>query len=326
MRNSKKYIFNSVTLSYEEQIRSRRSRIVKYSCLFLASVAMTVLYVWIYTSVLGQDLPKTARLQRINDGWSAKVDLIDRHLDEYDEVLGALQMRDDEIYRSIFGVEPIPTSVREAGRGGTNRYEALEGYSHSEEIIEIAEKIDKFSSQLYVQSKSFDEIYEIAKTKEDMMKHVPAIMPVKRTTIYGISSHFGYRTDPFYKVNKMHSGIDFSGPKGSPIYATGDGVVEKTVKSKTGYGNNIIINHGYGYKTRYAHLNSINVKKGDKIKRGQKIGTLGNTGKSSGPHLHYEVIKNNVPVNPINFFYNDLTPEMYDKIIELSKTPHQSMD
>lgn len=320
----KKYTYNPITEKYEEYKTTWKTRLLIIFILSLVAGALgytasTMVYYTFGT-------PEERVLNRELEYMRLQYKIMSDKLDNMELLVNEMQTHDDNIYRSIFGVEPIPTSVREAGRGGTNRYEALEGYSHSEEIIEIAEKIDKFSSQLYVQSKSFDEIYEIAKTKEDMMKHVPAIMPVKRTTIYGISSHFGYRTDPFYKVNKMHSGIDFSGPKGSPIYATGDGVVEKTVKSKTGYGNNIIINHGYGYKTRYAHLNSINVKKGDKIKRGQKIGTLGNTGKSSGPHLHYEVIKNNVPVNPINFFYNDLTPEMYDKIIELSKTPHQSMD
>lgn len=320
----KKYTYNPITEKYEEYKTTWKTRLLIIFILSLVAGALgytasTMVYYTFGT-------PEERVLNRELEYMRLQYKIMSDKLDNMELLVKEMQTHDDNIYRSIFGVEPIPTSVREAGHGGTNRYEALEGYSHSEEIIEIAEKIDKFSSQLYVQSKSFDEIYEIAKTKEDMMKHVPAIMPVKRTTIYGISSHFGYRTDPFYKVNKMHSGIDFSGPKGSPIYATGDGVVEKTVKSKTGYGNNIIINHGYGYKTRYAHLNSINVKKGDKIKRGQKIGTLGNTGKSSGPHLHYEVIKNNVPVNPINFFYNDLTPEMYDKIIELSKTPHQSMD
>ena len=159
-----------------------------------------------------------------------------------------------------------------------------------------------------------------------MLSCIPAIMPVKKTDIYRISSHYGQRTDPFYKVTKFHGGIDFSGPVGLGIYATGDGVVVKVEKNKSGYGNHVLIDHGYGYKTRYAHLHTIKVKKGEKVKRGQEIGTMGNTGKSTAPHLHYEVITNNKAVNPVHFFYNDITPEEYDKILELSQLPSQTMD
>ena len=182
---------------------------------------------------------------------------------------------------------------------------ALDGYVNSDMVVNTAKRIDVLSSQLYVQSKSFDEIYEMAKNKNEMLACIPAIMPVKDTDIYRISSHYGQRTDPFYKVTKFHGGIDFSGPLGTGIYATGDGTVIRVEKNKSGYGNNVLIDHGYGYKTRYAHLDSFSVKKGDKVKRGQEIGKMGNTGKSTAPHLHYEVIKNNKTVNPINFFYND---------------------
>ena len=193
-------------------------------------------------------------------------------------------------------------------------------------VVNTAQRIDILTSQLYVQSKSFDDIYEMAKNKSEMLSCIPAIMPVKNVDIYRISSHYGQRTDPFYKVTKFHNGIDFSGPEGIGIYASGDGTVIKVERNKSGYGNNIIIDHGYGYKTRYAHLKDIKVKKGSKVKRGQEIGTMGNTGKSTAPHLHYEVLKNNKAVNPINFFFNDITPEEYDKILELSQYPSQTMD
>ena len=235
-------------------------------------------------------------------------------------------MRDDNIYRMILEADPIPSSVRRAGFGGSNRYVALDGYVNSEMVINTAKRIDIMTSQLYVQSKSFDELFEMAKNKSEMLSCIPAIMPVRGVDIYRISSHYGQRTDPFYKVTKFHSGIDFSGPEGLGIYATGDGTIAKVEKNKGGYGNCIIVDHGYGYKTRYAHLKSIKVKKGEKVKRGQEIGTLGNTGKSTAPHLHYEVIKNNRAVNPINFFFNDITPEEYDKIIELSQYPSQTLD
>jgi murein DD-endopeptidase MepM/ murein hydrolase activator NlpD len=247
-------------------------------------------------------------------------------IDNLDLLLGEMQDRDDNIYRMIFEAEPIPSSVRKAGYGGSNRYIALDGYVNTDMVVNIAKRIDVLSSQLYVQSKSFDEIYEMAKNKTEMLSCIPAIMPVKKTDIYRISSHYGQRTDPFYKVTKFHGGIDFSGPVGLGIYSTGDGVVVKVEKNKSGYGNNVLIDHGYGYKTRYAHLHTIKVKKGEKVKRGQEIGTMGNTGKSTAPHLHYEVIKNNKTVNPINFFYNDITPEEYDKILELSQLPSQTMD
>lgn len=247
-------------------------------------------------------------------------------IDNLDLLLAELEDRDDNIYRMIFEAEPIPSSVRKAGYGGSNRYLALDGYVNSEMVVNTAKRIDVLSSQLYVQSKSFDEIYDMAKNKSEMLSCIPAIMPVKGTDIYRISSHYGHRTDPFYKVTKFHGGIDFSGPVGTGIYATGDGVVSKVEKNKSGYGNNIIVDHGYGYKTRYAHLHSFSVKKGDKVKRGQEIGKMGNTGKSTAPHLHYEVIKNNKAINPINFFYNDITPEEYDKILELSQQPSQTMD
>ena len=226
----------------------------------------------------------------------------------------------------IFEAEPIPTSIRQAGYGGSNRYEALNGYENSAIIKETAKKIDMIESQMNVQSKSFDDVYDMAKNKAQMLSCIPAIMPVKDVDIYRISSHFGYRTDPFYKIQKMHNGIDFSAPVGTHIYCTGDGIVEKVVKGNSGYGNNIVIDHGYGYKTRYAHLSKTLVTVGQKVKRGELIAEVGNSGKSTAPHLHYEVIKSNKALNPVNFFFNDLTPEEYDKILELSEKPSMTMD
>ena len=320
----KKYIFNPQTLEYEEYKTSRKKRFWSVVLYLLSTGATAFLIVILIQNFFGSP---TERMQaREIEYLRLQYDIMNDKIDEIDLLLGEMEERDDNIYRVIFESEPIPSSVRKAGYGGSNRYVALDGYVNSDMVINTAKRIDVLSSQLYVQSKSFDEIYEMAKNKSEMLACIPAIMPVKDTDIYRISSHYGQRTDPFYKVTKFHGGIDFSGPIGTGIYATGDGVVKKVEKNKNGYGNHILVDHGYGYMTRYAHLNTIMVKKGDKVKRGQEIGTMGNTGKSTAPHLHYEVIKNNKTVNPINFFYNDLTPEEYDKILELSQHPSQTMD
>ena len=320
----KKYIFNPQTLEYEEYKTSRKKRFWSVVLYLLSTSVSAFVIVLLIQNFFGSP---TERMQsREIEYLKLQFDIMNDKIDNLDLLLAELEDRDDNIYRMIFEAEPIPSSVRKAGYGGSNRYLALDGYVNSEMVVNTAKRIEVLSSQLYVQSKSFDEIYNMAKNKSEMLSCIPAIMPVKGTDIYRISSHYGHRTDPFYKVTKFHGGIDFSGPVGTGIYATGDGVVSKVEKNKSGYGNNIIVDHGYGYKTRYAHLHSFSVKKGDKVKRGQEIGKMGNTGKSTAPHLHYEVITNNKAINPINFFYNDITPEEYDKILELSQLPSQTMD
>ena len=320
----KKYIFNPQTLEYEEYKVPGKKKFRNVVLYLLSTSATALIIVVLVLNFFGSP---TERMQsREIEYLKLQYDIINDKIDNLDLLMSEMQDRDDNIYRMIFEADPIPSSVRKAGYGGSNRYVALDGYVNSDMVVNTAKRIDVLSSQIYVQSKSFDEIYEMAKNKSEMLSCIPAIMPVKGTDIYRISSHYGQRTDPFYKVTKFHGGIDFSGPVGLGIYATGDGVVVKVEKNKSGYGNNVVIDHGYGYKTRYAHLHTIKVKKGEKVKRGQEFGLLGNTGKSTAPHLHYEVIKNNKTVNPINFFYNDLTPEEYDKILELSQLPSQTMD
>jgi len=320
----KKFIYNPQTLDYEEYKPSKSKRasgVIFYiiTAAFLGYVVMAII-----NNAVGT--PKERLQAREIEFMKLQYDIMNDKIETIDELLAEMQDRDDNIYRTIFEAEPIPTSVRKAGYGGTNRYEALNGYENSSLIKETSKKIDVIESQLNVQSKSFDDVHDMAKNKAKMLSCIPAIMPVKDVDIYRISSHYGYRTDPFYKVQKLHSGIDFSGPIGTHIYSTGDGVVEKVSLGNTGYGNNIIINHGYGYKTRYAHVSKVYVKVGQKVKRGEYIADMGNSGKSTAPHLHYEVIKNNKAINPVNFFYNDLTPEEYDKILELSERQSMTMD
>ncbi len=272
------------------------------------------------------DSPKEKMLKREMAQMQFQYEILNDKLNHVMEVMAEIEDRDDNIYRVIFEAEPIPQAVRKAGYGGTNRYAKLEGYKNSDILIETTKKLDMITGRLVVQSKSYDDVFEMAKNKTEFLSAIPAIQPVSNKDLKRLSSYFGHRMDPFYKVMKFHEGVDFSAPVGTDIYATGQGEVVRVVKSKRGYGNNILIDHGFGYQTFYAHCNKILVEKGQKVKRGQVIATVGNTGKSTAPHLHYEVRKNNKVIDPINFFFNDLTPEQYEKVIEMSAQPNQSFD
>ena len=228
-----------------------------------------------------------------------------------------MQMRDDDIYRSIFGMHEIPAEVRNAGFGGVNRYEHLEVVDNDGLLINTVVRLDVLTKKTFVQSKSFDEVEQLSKRAGDMASCIPAIPPVvPDKKIYRLSSRFGYRSDPFSGKTKRHSGVDFALKPGNPIYATGDGVVEKVSFEFFGYGNSVVINHGFGYKTRYAHLKSIGVVEGMKVKRGECIGESGNSGRSSGPHLHYEVIYKDKHVNPSNYYDLTITPEEYATMVQ----------
>jgi murein DD-endopeptidase MepM/ murein hydrolase activator NlpD len=206
-------------------------------------------------------------------------------------------------------------------------YSEFEGYDHSDVIIATTKKLDDLTKRLYIQSKSFDEVYEMAASKKERLDHIPAIMPLRKNSCSVISG-FGTRYHPILHYRRMHTGVDLSAKTGTPIYATGDGVVEVAGRSDqlSGYGVTVLIRHGYGYQTLYGHMNEVKVHQGQKVKRGQLVGFVGNTGKTTGVHLHYEVRKNDVPINPINFFFNDLTPEEYEQILEQSTLPTQTMD
>jgi len=318
------YLFNTKTLAYEELKRSSAQKIFRTFLFLISALAFSI--VLIVLSFMFFESPREKMIKRELAQYELQNQLMNERLDQMQLVLNELEDKDDNIYRIIFEAEPIPREVRQAGYGGADRYAKLQGYNN-EELLEItARKLDKVASQIYVQSKSFDDVFELAKNKEKMLASLPAIQPVNNTELKRIASYYGIRVDPIYKVDKFHAGIDFSAPKGTPIYATGDGVVKKTSRSKRGYGNTIEIDHGFGYTTFYAHNSEIVVKKGDIVKRGQTIAKVGNTGKSTAPHLHYEVRKNKRAVNPIYYFYNDLTPEEYELLLELSKRPSQSLD
>lgn len=290
----------------------------------LSTAAFAVIIVVFAFNFLGS--PKERMLQRELSYVKLQYQILSDRLGGMENLLAEMQDRDDNIYRVIFEAEPISKSVRRAGYGGVDRYDRLTGYKNSDIVIDASRRIDHIASQLYVQSKSYDEVFEMARNKSKMLSAIPAIQPLKNSDLKRISSYFGIRTDPFYKVNKFHQGVDFSSAIGTEVFATGDGRVKSVNKSKWGYGNTIVIDHGFGYETKYSHLQEFKVRKGEKISRGQLIATVGNTGKSTAPHLHYEVHKNGRPVNPIHFFFNDLTPEQYELVLELSSQPTQSMD
>jgi murein DD-endopeptidase MepM/ murein hydrolase activator NlpD len=270
--------------------------------------------------------PKEQRLQHKNESLEFKYEMLSRKISHVNEVLNKIEQRDDNLYRPIFELDPIPNQFREAGVGGVNRYNDLEKYSDSKTIISVARQLDKVKKKLYVQSRSFDAIKKEAENKEAMLAHIPAIQPIAIKDFGRISDYYGRRRDPFTGKIRMHHGMDFTGPVGTDIYATGDGVVVKAEFSAYGYGKEVVIDHGYGYKTIYAHLHQINVDKGDKVSRGEVIGTLGNTGRSTGPHLHYEVRKNNRPVDPFNYYFNDITADQYEKMIAVSARNRKPMD
>ena len=298
-----------------------KSKVFKGLLLFAGSVAMAALYIWLFTSVLGYDLPKTAFLKAERARWDARMDLMNTKLDRCEESIEALRVRDDDIYRSIFGMNEIPAGVRNAGIGGVDRYSFLDGLESDDRLKNTALRIDRLTRKVYVQSKSFDEVAAVSKTAGDMASCIPAIPPiVPDPSRYRMSSPFGYRTDPFTGASRMHTGLDFAMKIGNPVYATGDGVVESVKFEFFGYGNSITIKHGFGYETIYAHLNSVKVIEGMKVKRGDCIGESGKSGRSSGPHLHYEVVYKGRKVNPANYLDMSMSVQEYSDMLRMRES------
>ncbi len=281
----------------------------------------------VYTYVQYVESPKEAMQRKVIDELKFHNEMQSKEIDQMAEILTSLQERDDNVYRTIFGAEPIPDAVRQAGFGGANRYKDLmdEGLEQEELVLTNYQKIDQLKKQMYIQTKSYDEILDLAARKEEMFASLPAIQPVSNKELKRLSSGFGYRTDPIYKTRRMHYGVDFSAPKGTPIYATGDGTVLMTKSTYSGFGNHVKIDHGFGYVTLYGHMDSFIVKKGEKVKRGDLIGYVGNTGKSTAPHLHYEVHKQGKKINPVHYFTKDLNHEEYEEILRLSSIENQSL-
>ena len=317
MSGKKKYRLDPETLLYEIENVSTKSRFLKMAALVVASVALSCVYLWLFTSVLGLELPKTTMLRKSNAKWISKLELMNRQLDMYDETLRGLGIRDDEIYRNIFGMNEIPQEVRNAGFGGVNRYAYLDNISENSLLKTTTIRLDVLTKKTFVQSKSFDDVESLSRRAGDMASCIPAVLPiVPDRSKFRLSSSFGYRSDPISGKTRMHTGFDFALKPGNPVYATGDGVVASVTFDLFNYGNSIVIDHGFGYKTRYAHLKNVLVTEGMKIKRGECIAESGNTGKSTGPHLHYEVMYKGKYVNPVNYFDLDMPIEEYSSMVD----------
>lgn len=320
----KKYRYNTKTLSYERIEPTLKSRILNTFSFILTGGVFAFFFV--LATYLFFDSPKEKMLKRENQQLALQYEVLDKKLDQVEAVLQDIQYRDDNIYRVVFESEPIPYNVRRAGFGGLNRYEHLEGYGNSDLVIRTTEKLDQLTKQLYIQSKSFDDVFNLATNKEKMLRSIPSIQPVSNKDLKKAAGGYGMRIHPILKIPKMHFGMDFTASTGTEVYATGDAIVKEVRDSKRGYGNHIVLDHGFGYETVYAHLSDFNVREGQVVKRGDVIGFVGNTGFSSGPHLHYEISKNGEKLNPINFYFNDLSPEEYDRLIDISASASQSFD
>lgn len=319
-----KYFYNTHTLKYEKvelSLTKKILRVIGYlaSVAVFASIVMIIAYTYI-------DSPKEKRLKREIEQLTLQYELLEDQLKIMEVVMSDLQDRDDNIYRVIFEAEPISSDIRKAGFGGVNKYKSLEGYDYAEIMINTTEKLDRVAKQMYVQSKSYDELLKEVKNKNKLLASIPAIQPISNKRLKAFASGFGYRIHPIYKTSKMHTGMDFTAAIGTPIYATGDGYVSVSESGGRGYGNHVVLNHGYGYQTLYAHMSRMKVRRGQSVKRGEIIGYVGNTGTSTAPHLHYEVRKGGRPINPINFYYNDLTPAEYETMLKISQTANQSFD
>lgn len=320
-----KYRFNNKSLTYEKV----RMTFIERFWQFLSYIATGLVFATITIFLSRQFLPSPTekKKNREIEALQLQYDLLHKKMDQAELVLKDLEDRDDNIYRAIFESEPLPKSMRYGGSGGSDKYSIFDSYDNTDLLKTTTERMDRISKQIYVQSKSFDEVVNLAKSKEKLIASIPAIMPINQKDLsHAVTSGFGWRTHPIYKTMEFHPGMDFSAEQGTPIYATGDGVVQQADNLAQGYGNHVVINHGFGYQTLYGHMSRIKAIAGQKVSRGQLIGYVGSTGLSTAPHIHYEVIKNGEKVNPINYYYNDLSPEQYQLLVELSKKASQSFD
>jgi murein DD-endopeptidase MepM/ murein hydrolase activator NlpD len=319
-----KYYYDSETLTYRQIIR-KKTTAFKHTLMFLIAASIVG---FLFVLVAGQyfESPKEKALNRELQNLELHFNLLNKKMEEVEAVLTNIEDRDNAIYRLYFEVNPIPEAQRKQGLGGVNRYKKYDGFNNSELIIDANKRIDILQKRIIVQSKSLDEITDLAKDKESFLAKIPAIQPIKNEDLTRMASGYGYRSDPFTKVRKFHYGMDFTAPRGTPVYATGDGVVKRADGRSSGYGRHIRIDHGFGYLSLYAHLYKYNVKRGQKVKRGDLIGYVGSTGRSQAPHLHYEVFKDKKRINPVNFYYGNLSPEEFNTLLAIASLENQSLD
>jgi len=320
-----KYYYNPKTCKFERIKKTKKEIFLNVIGFLFIVLFSSFLVLNIYDTYF--ESPKIVELRKENQELETHFEILNKEVNVAYKMLENLEERDDNIYRIIFEAEPIPSTIRQAGVGGINRYkELIDGNLKREELlVDNYIKVDELKRKLYIQTKSYDELFNMANNKEDLIAAIPAIQPIYNKDLRRVASGYGMRIDPFLKVRRMHYGLDFSVKKGTPIYATADGKVVIIKSSFGGLGKHIYLDHGNGYRTVYAHLNKFNVKKGQKVKRGELIAYSGNTGRSTSPHLHYEVHKNGEKVNPINFFFNDLTPSQYEEVIRIASIENQAL-
>lgn len=319
-----KYYFDTVTCKYE-RVRIKRSDVfLNFTGFLVITLILAIGIVTVFNRYF--ESPAATMLRKENEELLFYYKLLEKESKESQKLLAALQERDDNIYRVIFEANPLPQSIRDGGIGGSNRYKSLfeKGLEKEDLIVNSFEKIAKLRRKMYIQTLSYDSIIKFAESKSKMLAAIPAIQPIENKELNRLASGFGFRIHPIYKVKKLHTGVDFSAPRGTPIYATGDGVIVSVKSSIGGYGKEVEIDHGFGYITKYAHMENFKVRNGQRVKRGECIGYVGSTGASTAPHLHYEVIHNGTKVNPVHFFFNDLNAEEYEKILELASIENQS--
>lgn len=319
-----KYFYNTNTLRYEKLITPLRVKLLR-TFSFIAAVAVAG---FLFMQIAYRYFPSAneERLMLENQRMQEKVDLVQQQVQQMSKQLRDIEKRDNEVYRSIFEASPIPDSARAKMIENQQEQRLIATLTDKELNISIIEQIKNLKSRLFTQNKSFDAIENMVKNKEALLAATPAIQPVSNKDLNRLASGFGYRIDPVYKTTKFHAGLDFAAPQGSPVYATADGIVEVAGNLGNGFGNHVVINHGFSYETLYGHMVRVKARVGQKVRRGEVIGWVGSTGKSTGPHLHYEVHKNGREINPVYFFYNDLTPEQFDRLLKIAAAGNQSFD
>lgn len=319
-----KYYYNTHTLRYEKLETPLRVRLLRLFGFIAGSLVFAAIIVAIAFHYI--ESPKEILLRQENEGLKDDYSVLQKRIDDLQKQMLELENRDNKVYRAIFEATPIPDSARLKEMQKNKEIELVQSMSESELVKSITEQLNTLTLQAAYQNKSYNDIDGMIKNKQKLLAAIPAIQPVSNKDLRHIASGFGYRVDPVYKITKFHAGLDFAASQGTPIYATADGVVKEASYDAGGYGNHVVINHGYSYETLYGHMVRIKVHVGQQIKRGEVIGWVGSTGKSTGPHCHYEVHKAGQPVDPVYFFYNDLTPEQYDQVLKLSKAANQSFD
>jgi len=319
-----KYFYNTHTLRYEKLVTPLRVNLLR----IFGFIAATLFTAYIIITLAQRYFPSAAEraLSQENANLKYSYKVLNAEISDLEKRMAALENRDNEVYRSIFESNPIPDSARAKMIAKLEELKVIGSMSQNQLVIAASDALNRLHNRVNYQQKSFDKITELIDRKEDLLAAIPAIQPLSNKQLERVASGFGYRIDPVYKIPKMHAGLDFTANTGTPIYATADGKVITSGFNDGGYGNHVVINHGFGYETLYVHMVRIKARVGHKVKRGEVIGWVGNTGKSTGPHLHYEVHKNGNPLDPVYFFYNDLTPDQYDRLLKLAATRNQSFD